>query len=158
MNLFSWHKCPICKVGEMCGIAIAKIGADFQTCNHCGFKRQSTFLFCEVCQRADSAAKFKITKSTFLHIDSQCRFKSIHKTSIKSNRDSSRALAATSYEIEKGKFIDYLAQASFEEINTLWERKAWLNPDSIQGASNLDDDDIKKSIEQIRRVKFKNVG
>ena len=156
MNFFVLDKCPKCGAGDMCGGGVAKIGADSSTCNRCGFKRLRGFLFCEICQISDSISKFTKLENSYLHHDSECRRKSINKTARKTKWFDRKVSITINYEVEKGKFVDYLTDITYEEVDALWLRKAWLEPDSIPAAANLDDDDIKELIEITRRVKYLN--
>ena len=150
------NKCPNCKVGDLCGMAIASAGfPNSATCNRCGFKRPFTHFVCGLCGKYDPIDKFTITNSTFLHHDRMCHLKLLNKTARKSYSVSSRERAATNYYIERSKFIKYLAGLTFEEIDTLWHREAWLDPDSIQHTSNLVEDEIRELILHSRQTKWK---
>ena len=169
------HTCPKCKVwmmnkfGGLFGLPMQKDAQSIGTeviCQRCGFERFIS-IFCNTCKSFDYPSKFSINKEKYLHNTHECSHQlTLRKARIAawkidqhhSEIHSSTMRVEISSELEKGKFIEYLAGITFEKVDALWQRHAWLDPESIDGAPNLDDDVVKELIEQMRRVKWKAIS
>lgn len=157
-----WHamkRCPQCHVGEMTGLGVAIGRNSHETCNRCGFKRPYSRRSCEICNRTDSVSKFVISESTILHKDPDCRRKSLEKTYRKNKANPVDAeVMIRNQAMERVEFFSFLATLTFEEIDSLWNEQAWLDPSNIPGTSRLSEDYIRDNIEKARRTKYKNTS
>lgn len=155
-----WHamkKCPQCHTGEMTGLGVAIGRNSYQTCNRCGFKRPYSRRSCEICNKTESVSNFVVSESTILHKDPDCRRKSLEKTNRKNKPNPVEVEAIIRNQaMERVEFFSFLATLTFEEIDSLWNEQAWLDPSNIPGTSRLSEDYIRENIEKARRAKYKN--
>jgi len=153
------NKCPECHLGILFGDSIADIphsGIE-GTCDHCGY-RGYKLLACSICHRLDWRSNFLKIHDAYVHDGSECAGETKKRTFRKVKPYPRYIQASVVYDIEKSDFDEYLVKLTFHEIDALWQREAWLDPDSIQGASNLAEDDIKELIEQRRQAKWKKIN
>lgn len=154
-----YKKCPQCHAEYMMLSRTAYDMNTHETCKKCGFKRPYIYRHCKICNKVERVSKFVVTQTTVLHKDADCHRKSLGKTYRKNKPnplDTDSSIRNESMEREA--FFDFLATLTFEEIDSLWHEKVWLDPSDIPGTSRLSEDCIRENIEKVRRAKYKNAS
>jgi len=109
---------------------------------------------CPGCEKG--ILNFEYSNNKRYLFDYSCGFKSeINELDLKLGKMSNSEKQEIQLIKDRGILIDFLSKLNFEELNNLWDSQVWEDPENLPITENIDALFIMKSIQELRRIKWK---